>query len=261
MADISPNPASLGRLSSSSRSSSAFSSNVSSPSPLRTGLTTESPRREIQVSPFLDPPLPQHTLSASITSSVRSSAYHSFGSDDDDDDDVPLGLRHSMRSPTQAQRNDQTLLFSSTPVGVTPSAHASTTTFVAPVQSLFRPVSTSPNIMHTPAQSDSELSDLDFLSEYAPSEGEGEVVEIPRTGSVRSMDSMSDASGHGAPDNAHLSGNRHSYETDSDASWSVAGGSDAGADSPTMEPSGSGLTRGGTLKATNANANRFGWKK
>jgi hypothetical protein len=74
-----------------SRSSSNFSSAVSSPSPLRMGLGNESfdtvspvvqPRQLGQaISPFLDPP------SMSVTNSARSSAYLSFSDDSSDDGD------------------------------------------------------------------------------------------------------------------------------------------------------------------------------
>ncbi|KAF8967494.1 hypothetical protein BDZ97DRAFT_1755920 [Flammula alnicola] len=203
-----------------SRSTSTFSSAVSSPSPLRMNLSNQSFDavspivQPHPISPFLDPPA-QQAESTSITNSARSSTtYLSFDnfSDDgaDEDHDQPYGNLGASIGVEGAGAGDPSYFRPSSAAGAGSSSYFTVHDAGAGAARA-----------HTPMQSDGELSDLDFMSDYTPSESD--------------------------------------LGNESDSSWSMAGGSHAGgsaAGSPRMG-AGVNLTRGGTVRDARGDRSRW----
>jgi hypothetical protein len=146
----------------------------------------------------------------SVTNSARSTTYLSFTEGDDDDDDVPLAVRRASLSSAGSVLQSQGL-------GLT---------FV------ISSPRTAPAVRSSPSSpfnlNDSDLSDLDLMSDYAPSEA-GFVSIESHSGSEFGESNNEMAVGH--RDETHsriLHPLATGYESDneSNASWSVAGESD-----------------------------------
>jgi len=196
----------------------------------------------------------------SMTSSVKSSEYHSLsGSEpgnEEDDDDLPLAARRASlisimsNSPRRTNANEHLghgqglgLTFVPSPVNLPAPLSPS---MLSP-RSRLAEVSTSGYGIHPtigPISDTSDLSDLDLMSDYNALSELGEIVSYP--GSVNGSESGR-ANGEGdrllsplrtatVPSPSSHSG-LVTNESDhgSDASWSIAGGSDD-EDFPGHEP-------------------------
>ncbi|KAF9528063.1 hypothetical protein CPB83DRAFT_855262 [Crepidotus variabilis] len=191
----------------------------------------------------------------STPQSVSSSAYLSLGETtsgdeggDEDDDDIPLARGQSLRRPL-GQLDDHGLGLTFVP----PSPQAASTT-LSPRADLLRaqPSRRLPatSTGHSDIDSMSELSDLDLMSDYAPSDGElidmrsenGGSSNGGRRSRAEAFLNVSPVPSHGY---AYESESELESVAESDASWSVAGGSDVGESERVESPQ---LTRGGTLR-------------
>jgi hypothetical protein len=184
----------------------------------------------------------------SMTSSSESNTYHSFSeleSGNEDDDDVPLSARRASlilnmsadsNSPRKTTAREDLghgqglgLTFGPPSPGNPP---APLNPSILSPRSRLAEVSTTGDGAHFrppigPPSDTSELSDLDFMSDYSASSELGEVVSYP--GSVNgSKDSESGGGGIGS----HPRPTNGSSDRESDASWSIAGGSEFGDDAP-----------------------------
>lgn len=147
----------------------------------------------------------------SVTNSARSTTYLSFtGGDDDDDDDVPLAVRRASLSSAGSVLQSQGL-------GLT---------FV-----ISSPI-TAPAVRSSPSSpfnlNDSDLSDLDLMSDYAPSEA-GFVSIESHSGSEFGGNNNEMAVGHRDETHSrvlHPLATEYESDSESNASWSVAGESD-----------------------------------
>ncbi len=184
----------------------------------------------------------------------------SFSEEEDDDDNVPLAVHraslisnsHNPPSPNRGQGLGLTFI----PPIPNPSSHPEPITPPAPLSpSMLSPRSRLAQVPPSPsnwdtapfrALSDSDLSELDLMSDFSPSEGDLVVIDSPN---------LITNGGGAQGDNTQTRTVQRAYESDleSDASWSVAGGSDVGGrtsipHSPRLGGSGLYLTRGGTLR-------------
>lgn len=188
---------------------------------------------------LLEPPIrnePGATTPQSLMNSTGSTAFLSF-SEEEDDDNVPLAVRRASlisnpshsASPSRSQGLGLTFVppilnASSHPWQATPPAPLSPS-MLSPRSRLAQvPPSSNSDTAPFRALSDSDLSELDLISDFSPSEGELVFVDSP--GLVNDDDEQ----GNAQTRNSSLSVQRGAYESDleSDASWSVAGGSDVG---------------------------------
>lgn len=191
----------------------ATTPNVSSGSSLQQHTSSTATSASANASPFLhlssEPlRLPTVASSHSVANSARSTTYLSFtGDDDDDDDDVPLAVRRASLSSAGSISQSQGL-------GLT---------FISPSTINVPAVRSPPRSLN---YNESDISDLDLMSDYAPSDA-----------GLVSIESLSESECGGNDEVGIGDGNRsrvlHSlatgYESDgseSNASWSIAGESD-----------------------------------
>ena len=206
-----------------------YDSSIQRISPLPSATSGQPPEATIRNEPGATP--------QSLMNSTRSTDFLSFSEEEDDDDNVPLAVRRASlisnssnsASPSQCQGLGLTFV----PPILNPSSHTGGATPAPLSPSMLSPRSRLAQVPPPPsnsdtapfrALSDSDLSELDLMSDFSPSEGELVFVDGP--GPVNNDDEQ----GNAQTCNSSLGMQRGAYESDleSDASWSVAGGSDVG---------------------------------
>ncbi|KAF5322314.1 hypothetical protein D9619_000140 [Psilocybe cf. subviscida] len=220
---------------------SAFSSVVSSPSPLAMGLGNQSFDAISPPQMHLEPTFSPLRSPTSVTNSARSTTYLSFDSEPSSprraataSSSSPSPALGSAAQPTPVRASFIRDHMYADPAAMVPSFPPQSAQDSSALGLLNVPVQQ--RRFATPAPSEGDLSDLDFMSDYQPSESDaGASVGNSRRSSHAGM---SDA------------GN------ESDSSWSMAGGSAFG--SPMMVPAprptrvsssqSQGLSRGGTVR-------------
>jgi len=238
------------------------------------------------VSPFLDPsPVQRHSETLSATNSARSTTYLSFDEDEDERDSMSRGspqpyanlggnigaegtfgpasvyqsMHQSQLSQTSVRASTSTMHngpFLPVQRNSTSSSSLASGELRPEGQGLglsFFPTQsqvgsrTQNSVRQVPAYSDSDLSDLDLMSDYTQSEVSGsDVGDISDIGEQQQRPSRGPGYGQRGATAQNI-GPMAGDDNDSDSSWSLAG-------SPVM----GNLDRGGTIRASRAARGGYG---
>ena len=170
--------------------------------------------------------------------SLKSSAYLSFA-ESEDDDDVPLATRRSsliLATSNSPRNNNQGLGLTFVPPSPGNPPAPLSPSILSP-RSRLAEVSTNYGVRRRPigSQSDSsELSDLDLMSDYSAASELEEAVLFPW--GMNGGEGSESRGGNLNPGQRPGLSNNEGGDRGSDASWSIAGGSDFGDDDDVPQP-------------------------